>query len=98
MKHRFLSPFEAVMNPTLPAISSLSGNARKRQLLEQIEARLDEQERWRQFNAAYHDDDRKFMRFLIPPGKRVLELGCGSGRMLAALRPSYGGGVDFSAR
>ena len=34
--------------------------------------------------AAYHDDDRKFMRFLIPPGKRVLELGCGRGDLLAA--------------
>lgn len=86
------------MNPTPPAISSHSGNARKRQLLDQIDARLDEQERWRQFNSAYHDDDLKFMRFLIPPGKRVLELGCGSGRMLAALEPSYGVGVDFSAR
>jgi len=32
----------------------------------------------------------KFMRFLIPPGKRVLELGCGTGDLLAALEPSYG--------
>ena len=38
------------------------------------------------------------MRFLIPPGKRVLELGCGSGHLLAALEPSYGVGVDFSAK
>ena len=38
------------------------------------------------------------MQFLIPPGKRVLELGCGRGDLLAALEPSYGVGVDFSAR
>jgi ubiquinone/menaquinone biosynthesis C-methylase UbiE len=38
------------------------------------------------------------MQFLIPPGKRVLELGCGRGDLLAALKPSYGVGVDFSAR
>jgi SAM-dependent methyltransferase len=37
------------------------------------------------------------MRFLIPPGKRVLELGCGTGELLAALEPSYGVGVDFGA-
>ena len=38
------------------------------------------------------------MRFLIPPGKRVLELGCGRGDLLAALEPSYGVGVDFGAK
>ena len=37
------------------------------------------------------------MRFLVPPGKRVLELGCGSGHLLAALQPSYGVGIDFGA-
>ena len=37
------------------------------------------------------------MRFLIPPGKRVLELGCGRGDLLAALEPSYGVGIDFGA-
>ena len=35
-------------------------------------------------------------RFLIPSGKRVLELGCGKGELLAALAPQQGIGVDFS--
>ena len=35
-------------------------------------------------------------RLLIPPGMRVLELGCGQGDLLAALRPSRGVGIDFS--
>src|SRR6266404_6532980 len=70
---------------------------RKRDLLDHFESHGDELDRWRKFNAAYHEDDRKFMRFLIPPGKRVLELGCGRGDLLAALEPSYGVGVDFSA-
>jgi ubiquinone/menaquinone biosynthesis C-methylase UbiE len=34
--------------------------------------------------------------FLIPPGMRVLEVGCGQGDLLAAVRPSYGVGVDLS--
>ena len=72
-----------------------SSNPRKQQLREEIEASLDEIERWRKINAAYHADDLKFMRFLIPPGKRVLELGCGMGDLLAALEPSYGVGIDF---
>ena len=70
---------------------------RKRDLLEHYEANVDEIDRWRKINAAYHEDDYKFMRFLIPPGKRVLELGCGRGDLLAALQPSYGVGVDFGA-
>jgi ubiquinone/menaquinone biosynthesis C-methylase UbiE len=82
------------MNPAQAALP-LSGNPRKQQLREEIEASLDDIERWRKINAAYHADDLKFMRFLIPPGKRVLELGCGMGDLLAALEPSYGVGVDF---
>ena len=70
---------------------------RKRDLLDHFETNGDELDRWREFNAAYHEDDRKFMQFLIPPGKRVLELGCGRGELLAALKPSYGVGVDFGA-
>ena len=34
----------------------------------------------------------------IPAGQRVLDIGCGSGELLAALRPSRGVGVDLSAR
>ncbi len=36
-------------------------------------------------------------RFLIPPGSRVLELGCGRGDLLASVLPSRGVGIDFSA-
>ena len=71
---------------------------RKREFLEYVEASLNEQDRRGKFNAAYREDDRRFMRFLIPPGKRVLELGCGRGELLAALEPSYGVGVDFGAK
>jgi SAM-dependent methyltransferase len=35
-------------------------------------------------------------RFLVPPGLRVLELGSGTGDLLAALQPARGVGVDFS--
>ena len=69
---------------------------RKRELLDHVESSADEQERWRTINSTYYSEDQQFMQFLIPPGKRVLELGCGRGDLLAALRPSYGVGVDFS--
>ena len=36
------------------------------------------------------------MKFLVPKGARVLDLGCGTGELLAELEPSYGVGVDLS--
>ena len=44
----------------------------------------------------YHERLNRLYRFHIPPGLRVLELGCGNGDLLAALAPAYGVGVDFS--
>src|SRR5262245_47706817 len=38
----------------------------------------------------------KNIRFYIPPGSRILEIGCGKGDLLARLDPSAGVGVDFS--
>jgi SAM-dependent methyltransferase len=71
---------------------------RKRDLLDQFEISGGEQYRDGRFNATYRNEDQKFTRFLIPPGKRVLELGCGRGDLLAAMEPSYGVGVDFSPK
>ena len=39
---------------------------------------------------------QKYFAFLVPPGMRVLEVGCGLGDLLAAVKPSKGVGVDFS--
>ena len=85
------------MNLAPSTVSPPIGNLRKTEFLEYFESNLYDDDRGGKFNAAYREDDRKFMRFLIPPGKRVLELGCGIGELLAALEPSYGVGVDFSA-
>jgi hypothetical protein len=63
------------MNSMQSPVTPRLANQRKRELLERIEATLDEIESWRKYNVAYHEDDRNFMRFLIPRGKRVLELG-----------------------
>lgn len=55
-----------------------------------------EREQWIERNSFYYDDDRRYMQFLVPEGARVLELGCGTGQLLASLRPSEGIGVDIS--
>ncbi len=47
-------------------------------------------------SAGYYRRLAQVYRYLIPPQSRVLELGCGTGDLLAALEPSLGVGVDFA--
>ena len=54
-------------------------------------------ERWRRRNDGYHRLIENVHRFHVPPGRTVLEIGCGTGDLLAALEPSRGVGVDLSA-
>jgi SAM-dependent methyltransferase len=55
-------------------------------------------ERWRRRNAYFHEESLRYLRFLIPAGASVLELGCATGSLLAALAPARGLGVDISPR
>jgi SAM-dependent methyltransferase len=53
-------------------------------------------DRWRSWSRYYHQRLREVHQFLVSPGQRILEIGCGRGDLLAALEPSVGVGVDFS--
>src|ERR1051325_3208557 len=53
-------------------------------------------ERWRSGNRYYHKRLTQVFENLVPPGQRVVEIGCAQGDLLAALKPSYGAGIDFS--
>jgi SAM-dependent methyltransferase len=44
----------------------------------------------------YHRRIERIFEFLVPPGQRVLEIGCGLGDLLAALRPCEGVGIDLA--
>jgi ubiquinone/menaquinone biosynthesis C-methylase UbiE len=48
------------------------------------------------WSAAYHRRLTRVFLSLVAPGQRVLEIGCGRGDLLAALRPALGVGIDFS--
>lgn len=51
---------------------------------------------WRSLGEAYHKRLEAVYRHIVSPNQRVLEIGCGTGDLLAALTPSFGMGVDFS--
>lgn len=52
---------------------------------------------WRARNPGYHECIASLARFYVPRGARVLEVGCGTGDLLASLEPSEGVGIDLSA-
>ena len=55
------------------------------------------QQRFQHRNRAYYDDLSRLHQLLVAPGLRVLQIGCGSGDLLAALRPAVGVGLDVNA-
>ena len=69
---------------------------RKQDLLATVERLGPKINGWRQRNRYFHEEDARYMRFLVPPGLRVLELGCGTGWLLDRVQPKEGIGVDFS--
>ncbi len=71
---------------------------RKRAIRDLADRLAPEQANWKARNPYFHDEDKRYMRFLVPEGLRVLELGCATGDLLAALRPSRGVGLDLSER
>src|SRR4051812_15581510 len=51
---------------------------------------------WRRRNRTYSRLLESIHRFLIPEQSSVVEIGCGSGDLLAAVRPARGLGMDLS--
>ncbi|MCD4652477.1 glycosyltransferase [bacterium] len=51
-------------------------------------------EKSRRLHKTYFKELERFYRFAIPEGSSVLEVGCGTGRLLSALKPSRGLGID----
>lgn len=56
---------------------------------------FDARQSWGRF---YHRRLAEIYGFLVSPGQRVLEIGCGQGNLLAAVKPTYGVGIDFSSK
>jgi len=78
------SPRDALLQDTLAAVRA------------HYDAAAPERERWLARNRYYYAAIERLLRFLVPPGLRILDVGCGTGDHLAAVRPSLGVGVDLS--
>jgi len=55
-------------------------------------------ESWRLKNRGYHSEIERLYRYHVPEGSSVLEVGCGTGELLASLKPSRGLGIDLSEK
>jgi SAM-dependent methyltransferase len=69
---------------------------RKAEILATSERYATRRQSFRQRAEFFHAEDLRYLRFLIPEGLRVLEIGCGNGDVLAGLKPQHGLGIDFS--
>jgi SAM-dependent methyltransferase len=87
-----LSGKEIVVSPDAPGLSD--------PLLEEVrrfyEANHEGIEASRRRHRYYYEYLRRIFEARIPAGQRVLDLGCGSGDLLAALKPSLGVGIDVA--
>jgi SAM-dependent methyltransferase len=70
-----------------------TSRAARRKLQDSIAS---ERDRWIRDNRYYYDRIKRLLRFIIEPGKRVLEVRCQTGHLLAAVKPSVGVGAEIS--
>ncbi|HZS35962.1 MAG TPA: bifunctional class I SAM-dependent methyltransferase/glycosyltransferase family 2 protein [Polyangia bacterium] len=70
----------------------------RRKRVEELDRFADERDAWRARNHAYYAALERLARFVVPEGQSVLEIGCGTGDLLAALKPARGVGIDLSPR
>jgi ubiquinone/menaquinone biosynthesis C-methylase UbiE len=70
----------------------------KQQKIEFFNSVAKDRDHWKRKNRYYYKKITQLLRFIIPEGCSVLEVGCGTGDLLDAVKPDPGtsAGIDFS--
>ncbi|MEK7785764.1 MAG: glycosyltransferase, partial [Chloroflexota bacterium] len=76
----------------------MNSDFRLRNLQRQYDALASQRDRWKANNRFYHAALERIYTSLIPANSRILELGCGTGDLLAAVKPAFGAGIDVSGQ
>jgi hypothetical protein len=86
----------AAVETGLWGVAALEESRRaRRELQDRIAEKRD---RWIKRNHYYYGCIKRMLRFIIAPNKRVLEVRCQTGGLLAAMEPSFGVGVEISQK
>ncbi|RZB36208.1 MAG: hypothetical protein SRB2_02367 [Desulfobacteraceae bacterium Eth-SRB2] len=70
---------------------------KKEEIIKRFDALAEKRQFWKDRNRYYYSDQENYFRFLVPERLSILELGCGTGDLLNALKPKRGVGIDFSS-
>jgi SAM-dependent methyltransferase len=84
--------------PSLPASGAVPEDPILGIVRDFYDAHHDALERGRGARRYYYSRLEGILKARVPSGQHVLEVGCGSGDLLAALQPSHGVGIDVSGR
>ena len=85
-------------HPAAPAVlwgpdALLASREARRRRQGELAARRDH---WVRSNKYFYDRMKRLLRFIVEPAKRVLEIRCQTGHLLASVEPAYGVGVELS--
>src|SRR5438045_2798288 len=89
---RPMIPVKTPTDPWGPAALKASREARER-----FQDRVaTDRDHWIRAMRYYYDRLKQVLKFIVVPRKRVLDVRCQTGHLLAAVEPSYGVGVEIS--
>lgn len=70
----------------------------KNSLINYYDKTASQRDKWKKRNRFYHKTIERYYKKAVPEGSTILEFGCGTGDLLASLKPKTGLGIDISEK